>query len=78
MQADVDAHDQTRTSSLPEKRAGVERPAKLIECPFEVRIDGAAHDQFYDVATLWPRLGRPRETSAAPVSSSQMCRYESW
>ncbi len=23
--------------------------AKLVACPFEVRIDGALHDQFYDV-----------------------------
>jgi hypothetical protein len=49
MQADVDMNDQAQTSSLPEKRAAGERPAKLIECPFVVRIDGAAYDQFYDV-----------------------------
>jgi hypothetical protein len=23
--------------------------SKLIKCPFEVRIDGAPHDQFYDL-----------------------------
>jgi hypothetical protein len=23
--------------------------SRLIECPFEVRIDGAFHDKFYDV-----------------------------
>jgi hypothetical protein len=23
--------------------------AKLIECPFEVRVDGVVHDHFYDV-----------------------------
>lgn len=34
---------------LQQKSAGVERPAKLIECPFVVRIDGVLHDQFYDV-----------------------------
>jgi hypothetical protein len=49
MQADVDVNDQARTSSLPEKRTAGERPAKPIECPFEVRIDGAVYDQFYDV-----------------------------
>jgi hypothetical protein len=27
----------------------VTHPKKLIECPFEVRIDGMAHDHFYDV-----------------------------
>ena len=25
------------------------RSSKLIKCPFEVRIDGAPHDQFYDL-----------------------------
>jgi hypothetical protein len=48
MQADVDATDQNRTPSPPERRAGVECPVKLIECPFVVRVDGVAHDQFYD------------------------------
>jgi hypothetical protein len=25
------------------------RPLKLVECPYEVRIDGVLRDQFYDV-----------------------------
>lgn len=25
------------------------RPSKLVECPYEVRIDGVLRDQFYDV-----------------------------
>ena len=25
------------------------RSSKLIKCPFEVRIDGAPHDRFYDL-----------------------------
>jgi hypothetical protein len=24
-------------------------PAKLVECPFEVRVDKILHDRFYDV-----------------------------
>ena len=24
-------------------------PSKLVACPFEVRIDGALHDRFYDL-----------------------------
>jgi hypothetical protein len=49
MQANADATDQNRAAPPPEKRAGVQRPAKLIECPFNVRIDGLVYDQFYDV-----------------------------
>jgi hypothetical protein len=49
MQADVHAQDQNRTASPPERRPGVERPRKLIECPFEVRVDSVVHDRFYDV-----------------------------
>jgi hypothetical protein len=49
MQADVDVTDQNRTASQPQKCAGDTRPTKLIDCPFEVRIDGALRDSFYDV-----------------------------
>lgn len=35
------------TSSERENR-GRDRP-KLVECPFEVRVDGVLYDQFYDV-----------------------------
>ena len=24
-------------------------PSKLVACPFEVRVDGALHDRFYDL-----------------------------
>ncbi len=27
----------------------VRTPTKLVECPFEVRIDEVLHDRFYDV-----------------------------
>jgi hypothetical protein len=26
-----------------------ETPSKLVECPFEVRVDEVLHDRFYDV-----------------------------
>ncbi|WP_292533477.1 hypothetical protein [Methylocystis sp.] len=26
-----------------------ETPTKLVECPFEVRVDNVLHDRFYDV-----------------------------
>jgi hypothetical protein len=48
MQADLDAQDQHQFAS-PRKRADRAQPSKLIKCPFEVRIDGALYDQFYDV-----------------------------
>ena len=36
-------------ASAARKRQSDARASKLIECPFEVRIDGAPHDQFYDL-----------------------------
>jgi hypothetical protein len=69
MQADADATDQNRTASPPERRAGIERPLKPIECPFVVRIDGATHDRFYDVsdAMASARAAKRDKRSAAVV-----------
>jgi hypothetical protein len=50
MQVDINAKEQNQaTLQSPMKGAGNPRSAKLIECPFEVRIDGVVHDQFYNV-----------------------------
>jgi hypothetical protein len=44
-------------------------PAKLIECHFEVRIDGVVHNQFYDVrdAMASARATKRDERSAMVV-----------
>ena len=36
-------------ASTAHRRKVDARSLKLIECPFEVRIDGAPHDEFYDL-----------------------------
>jgi hypothetical protein len=43
MPADLHEQDDSRTASPQPCRT------KLIECPFEVHIDGVSRDQFYDV-----------------------------
>lgn len=48
MNAELEAMDQHRTVSPHQKYGADARPAKLIDCPFEVRIDGALHDSFYN------------------------------
>jgi hypothetical protein len=42
---------------------------KLIECPFEVRIDDATHDQFYDLrdATASARVAKRKNPMATVV-----------
>jgi hypothetical protein len=69
MQTYVGATDQNRTASSLEKHVGGERPSKLIECIFEVRIDGMAHDHFYDVrdAVASARPAKRNKLSAAVV-----------
>jgi hypothetical protein len=49
MQADFPTKGRGRSPSPPHRRADNAHPEKLIECPFEVRVDGALHDKFYDV-----------------------------
>jgi hypothetical protein len=41
-------------------------PPKLVACPFEVRVDGASHDRFYDVrdAMMSARALKKRNPSA--------------
>ncbi len=45
MEADDKAGEKT-SHNQPTALAGQSR---LIECPFEVRVDGAVYDRFYDV-----------------------------
>lgn len=42
--------------------------SRLIDCPFEVRVDGALHDQFYDVGdALASALKAKRNMRSATV-----------
>ncbi len=45
------------------------RQAKLVACPFEVRIDGVLHDHFYDIrdAAANARAARKNHPMAAIV-----------
>jgi hypothetical protein len=46
---EADADDKAgEKASLNQRRTSGGR-SRLIECPFEVRVDGMAHDHFYDV-----------------------------
>jgi hypothetical protein len=47
METDVD--DKTGEKASHNHRITPGGRSRLIECPFEVRVDGALHDQFYDV-----------------------------
>jgi hypothetical protein len=47
METDVDEKAQVEVLTARPQRSG--DPYKLVACPFEVRIDGTRHDQFYDV-----------------------------
>lgn len=41
----------------------VRTPTKLVECPFEVRVDGVLRDQFYDVRDAVAVAKRVKETT---------------
>jgi hypothetical protein len=43
----------------------VRTPTKLVECPFEVRIDKNLHDRFYDVRDAIAVAKRIKETKRA-------------
>jgi hypothetical protein len=43
----------------------VRTPTKLVECPFEVRIDQNLHDRFYDVRDAVAVAKRVKETKRA-------------
>ncbi len=50
------------------------RRSKLVDCPFEVRIDGLSHDQFYDLrdAIASARaVKRSRPSSAIVVTDAR-------
>ena len=53
------------------KPAPFHRLTKLVECPFEVRIDGVLHDRFYDVrdAMSSGRAAKSKERGAVVVVS---------
>jgi hypothetical protein len=59
VESDVeDKAQQVEALTAPPQRLG--GPSKLVACPFEVRIDGNPHDQFYDVrdATASARIAK--------------------
>jgi hypothetical protein len=43
------ADDQAGEKASRNQRSTSGGRSRLIECPFEVRVDGGAHDRFYDV-----------------------------
>jgi hypothetical protein len=44
------------------------RPPKLVACPFEVRVDGVSHDQFYDVRdAMMSAIALKKENPSASV-----------
>lgn len=40
-------------------------PTKLVECPFEIRVDGILHDRFYDVRDAVAVARQIKETKRA-------------
>lgn len=56
MKTNADDEDGEKASTTQWRTPG--GCSRLIECPFEVRIDGIVHDQFYDVRDA---LGSARE-----------------
>ena len=63
MQADLHEQDDSRTASAQPCRT------KLVECPFEVRIDCVLRDQFYDVrdATAAARTAKRNNRNSTVV-----------
>ena len=59
MNSDNDAQDKSAAASAQSRQSHA-RSSKLINFPFEVRIDGAPHDQFYDLrdATASARIAK--------------------
>ena len=49
MQMNSDNEVQDELAPAAQRQQSDARSSKLIKCPFEVRIDGAPHDQFYDL-----------------------------
>jgi hypothetical protein len=47
MEADADDKAGEKASRNQRRTSGGR--SRLIECPFEVRVDGVVHDRFYDV-----------------------------
>jgi hypothetical protein len=45
---EADADDKAGEKASPTHWRASGGRSRLIECPFEVRIDGVVHDQFYD------------------------------
>ena len=48
MNSDNELEDRSAPAAA-QRRQSDARSSKLIKCPFEVRIDGAPNDQFYDL-----------------------------
>jgi hypothetical protein len=46
---EADADDKAGESASLNQRGTLGGRSRLIECPFEVRVDGVVHDRFYDV-----------------------------
>jgi hypothetical protein len=45
----MEADDKAGEKTSHNQRTTLAGQSRLIECPFEVRVDGAVHDRFYDV-----------------------------
>ncbi len=45
----MEADDKAGGNTSHNQRTTFAGQSRLIECPFEVRVDGAVHDRFYDV-----------------------------
>ncbi len=70
MQMNSDNEVQDKPAAAAAKRRQLDaRSSKLINFPFEVRIDGAPHDQFYDLrdATASARIAKRKDPMSIVV-----------
>lgn len=62
---EIDADDESKEKPSTTHWRTLGGRSRLIECPFEVRVDGVTHDQFYDV--------RDAMASARAAKKSKLC-----
>jgi hypothetical protein len=70
MQTNGDNEVQDKSAATAAQRGRLDlRSSKLIKCPFEVRIDSAPHDRFYDLrdATTSARIAKRKNPMSIVV-----------
>jgi len=68
MNSDNDVQDKSAAAAAQRRQLDA-RSSKLVKCPFEVRIDGAPHDRFYDLrdATASARIAKRKNPMSIVV-----------